>query len=569
MDKRVILTIVISLVLMWGWLYMSQKLWPQAPQAPQASVPASAPATQSQGSPAQAAPGNAASAPAQAASRPAATQAARVPEEIVKLPQGRAPQREWNAALSTQGGALKHFELLGPRFKEESHGLTVPIDLVRLSGDASALPLRSSFRGKVIDVPPETPYRIERSTESEVLFVYDGPTARVEKLYGYDPMSYILSVKLAITSKSEARDDEMRVTVELSGWQNPEHKGGGWFAAPRNLVSGACYVNGKVVRESQEALAKKPEQRPGDVRWVGIDEKFFLLAALPVPGKDREWGCRLEGQAQGRVRADLMFAPRTLKPGGTETYELRVFAGPKNVKLLDAVTVPGQEPHLGEAVDFGWFAFIARPLLWILKFFQLGVRNWGLAIILLTIFVKLITLYWTQKSMRSMKDMAKLKPKISALQERFKDDKNRLNQEMMGLYKAHGVNPLSGCLPMLLQMPIWFALYSALQFSVELYGAPFVLWIRDLTAPDQYYVMPIVTGVLMFVQQKISPSPQDSQQAKMMMYMMPVMFTFFTLFVPSGLTLYILTNTLLSMAHQAWMNRGDALASAGAHKKAN
>jgi YidC/Oxa1 family membrane protein insertase len=143
------------------------------------------------------------------------------------------------------------------------------------------------------------------------------------------------------------------------------------------------------------------------------------------------------------------------------------------------------------------------------------------------------------------------------LQEKFRDDKTRLNQETMALYKAHGVNPLSGCLPMLLQMPIWFALYSTLQVSVELYRTPFLLWLTDLTAPDKYFVMPVLTGALMFVQQKISPSPQDNQQAKMMMYMMPVMFTAFTLFVPAGLTLYILTNTLLSMGHQAWMNRQD------------
>jgi len=134
-------------------------------------------------------------------------------------------------------------------------------------------------------------------------------------------------------------------------------------------------------------------------------------------------------------------------------------------------------------VDFGWFAVIARPLLWILKFFQSGVRNWGLAIILLTIFVKLITLYWTQKSMRSMQGMAKLKPKITVLQAKYKDDKQRLNQEMMALYKAHGVNPLSGCLPMLLQMPIWIALYSTLQVAVELYRTPFVGWLTDLTRP--------------------------------------------------------------------------------------
>jgi YidC/Oxa1 family membrane protein insertase len=419
------------------------------------------------------------------------------------------------------------------------------------------LPLRTTFHGQVMQVPDDAVYEVTRRNEREVVFTYEGATARVEKRYEFEPERYTVALTVKVQNKSATREGELRTGVNLYGWQNPEDKAGSWFKPPRNIVSAACYANGSLDREAYDELLKKPIHKNGDVRWVAIDEKYFLLAALPVPEKDRERGCRAEGRAGDLFGADLLYAPRSLAPGAVETYPVVIFAGPKNIKFLDAIATGGQDARLGEAVNFGWFAFIARPLLWILKFFQAGVRNWGVAIILLTIFVKLITLYWTQKSMRSMKEMARLKPRITVLQEKYKDDKSRLNQEMMALYKVHGVNPLSGCLPMLLQMPIWFALYSTLQVSVELYHAPFALWITDLTAPDRLFVMPVLTGALMFVQQRISPTPQDSQQAKMMMYMMPVMFTAFTLFVPSGLTLYILTNTVLSMGHQVWMNRQD------------
>ena len=185
------------------------------------------------------------------------------------------------------------------------------------------------------------------------------------------------------------------------------------------------------------------------------------------------------------------------------------------------------------------------------------VGNWGIAIILLTILVKLATLYWTNKSMRSMREMQKLKPKIDVLREKFKEDKQRLNQEMMALYKVHKVNPLGGCLPMLIQFPVWFALYRTLGNAQELYRSGFVGWIGDLTAPDPYYVLPIVMGAAMFAQQMITPQPLEGTQAKVMKYFMPGMFTFMMLWLPSGLTLYIFVNTLLSLLHQWHMNKKD------------
>ncbi len=216
-----------------------------------------------------------------------------------------------------------------------------------------------------------------------------------------------------------------------------------------------------------------------------------------------------------------------------------------------------RKTKLSSAVDLGWFAIIARPMLSVLKFIQGWVVNWGVAIIILTIFIKLLTLYWTQKSMRSMKEMSKLKPELDKLREKHKDDKQRLNTEMMNLYKTHNISPLGGCLPMLLQMPVWFALYRTLGAAAELYRAPFVGWIHDLTAPDPLHIIPVALTGLMFAQAKIAPAAVDSSQQKMMQYMMPAMFGVFSLVFPSGLAIYMFTNTLLGMSHQYYINRTD------------
>ena len=211
---------------------------------------------------------------------------------------------------------------------------------------------------------------------------------------------------------------------------------------------------------------------------------------------------------------------------------------------------------MNEAVNYGIFSFLCLPMLWLLKVFFGLVGNWGVAIIFLTVVVKVILLPLTQKSMKSMKAMSKLKPMMDELKKKYGDDKQRLNQEMMNLYKVHKINPMGGCFPMLLQMPIWIALYRMLYSSVELYQTPFIPgWISDLSYRDPYFIMPIVLGIAMFLQQKLSPTTADSQQAKMMMYAMPVFFTFIMLYLPAGLVLYIFVNSILSIGHQLLYNR--------------
>jgi YidC/Oxa1 family membrane protein insertase len=207
-------------------------------------------------------------------------------------------------------------------------------------------------------------------------------------------------------------------------------------------------------------------------------------------------------------------------------------------------------------IDLGWFAFIARPMLWLLNWFYNVFGNWGVAIILLTVLVKLATLYWTTKSMRSMKAMAALKPEMEAIQKRYPDDRQKQQQAQMALFKQHGVSPLAGCLPMLLQMPIWIALYRMLSSAGELHQAAFIPgWLDDLTVPDPYYILPITLTGMMFLQSKLQPATGDSMQQKILMYGMPLMFGGMSLFFPSGLTVYIFTNTVLGILHSVWMNR--------------
>jgi YidC/Oxa1 family membrane protein insertase len=260
----------------------------------------------------------------------------------------------------------------------------------------------------------------------------------------------------------------------------------------------------------------------------------------------------------GSMMAAVRYPAAKLAGGATIERSFMVYGGPKLYDLLETVSSTGPvNARLEESVYLGWFPWLTRPLLSLLRMFHGWVGNWGVAIILLTLFVKLATLYWTIKSSRSMKAMAGLKPKMDELRKKYGEDKQRMNVEMMNLYKTHNVNPLSGCLPMLLQMPVWIALYSALNASAELYQAPFVGWLRDLTSPDPYYIIPVLTMVLMFLQQKITPTTIDSAQQRMMMIMMPITFGVFSLFFPSGLTVYILTNSVLTMVQQVYINKSN------------
>ena len=229
---------------------------------------------------------------------------------------------------------------------------------------------------------------------------------------------------------------------------------------------------------------------------------------------------------------------------------MKVFFGAKELALLHEV-----EPTLDHTVDFGWFTVFAYPLLKIMKWFYQFFQNYGVAIILLTVLVKILTYPLTYKSMKSMKEMAKLQPRIKAIQEKYKNDRESLNREMLNLMRSHGYNPMAGCWPILVQMPVFFALYRVLYSSVELYQAPFAFWIHDLSIKDPYYVMPVLVSLTWYVQQKLSPQTiTDPVQQKVMQFM-PIIFGLFMITLPAGLGLYFFVNAALSIVQQLILNK--------------
>jgi YidC/Oxa1 family membrane protein insertase len=256
-------------------------------------------------------------------------------------------------------------------------------------------------------------------------------------------------------------------------------------------------------------------------------------------------------EAGVQIKTEVITPKQIVLSQGEVRQKFAVYVGPRDRQNL--MLVGGS---LEKAIDYGWFSFIAIPILYLLKFFYGIIRNYGIAIIILTVFVKLLLNPLTKYSMKSMKEMQKLQPKMKELKEKYKDNRERLNMETMQLFRAHKVNPMSGCLPMLLQLPIYIALYKVLWNAIELYKAPFVFFYKDLSAPDPYLIMPIALGIFMWLQQKFTPSASaDPAQAKMMQ-IMPIMFTAFMLFLPSGLVLYILVNTVMSVIQQ-WMMNND------------
>ena len=281
--------------------------------------------------------------------------------------------------------------------------------------------------------------------------------------------------------------------------------------------------------------------------WLGSIQHHFLSAAVPTPGIDYKYDVAISGDVatSSAIRRTLA----TVAPGASETFATTLFVGPKLQEQLEQI-----DESLKLTVDYGWLTIISQPLFWLLSFVYGFVQNWGVAIITVTFLIKLAFYKLTESSGRSMAKMRQIQPRMKALQDRYKDDKQALSQAMMDLYKREKVNPAAGCLPILIQMPFFLAFYWVLLESVEMRLAPFALWITDLSTRDPYFILPLIMGAAMFGQQKLNPAPADPVQAKVMQ-IMPIMFTAFFAFFPSGLVLYWVTNTLLSIAQQWKVNR--------------
>jgi YidC/Oxa1 family membrane protein insertase len=324
-----------------------------------------------------------------------------------------------------------------------------------------------------------------------------------------------------------------------------------------HLATGLCRHDGETTRKDREPLTESAHGYGGDVDFAGIENAYFAQMLAPMDGVDAErCGIRAEDrfvpgeeEANGALfDAELRYPLVTLPPGGEESWRVLAYYGPKDWAALERA---GHE--LTEVVNLGTLAVIARQFARLLGWLHGWTGNWGLAIILLTILVRIALYPLVERQFRAMAPMRRLKPELDEINKKYADDLEKRQAAMMALYQKHGINPLSqmfGCLPLLLQMPVFFALYTSLSTNVELYHQPFALWWRDLSAPDPYFVLPLLLVGLMHVQQRMTPAAMDPQQQKIMMIVMPVMMGLFMLFLPSGLCLYMMTNSVLGMGQQ-------------------
>ncbi|MDH3452086.1 MAG: membrane protein insertase YidC, partial [Gammaproteobacteria bacterium] len=283
--------------------------------------------------------------------------------------------------------------------------------------------------------------------------------------------------------------------------------------------------------------------------WIAIIQHYFLAAWVPAADETNTLYTKaLSGDPQRYIIG--LYSPTVAVPaGGSETFSSRLFVGPK---IQDRLKQIADKLHL--TVDYGYLTILAEPLFWLLGKIHEYVGNWGLAIIAVTVLIKLVFYKLSELSYRSMARMRKLQPKLQSLKERIGDDRQKLGQATMDLYRQEKINPLGGCLPMIVQIPVFIALYWVLLESVELRQAPFYLWITDLSVRDPFFVLPLIMGATMFVQQKLNPTPVDPVQAKIFM-MLPFVFTAFFAFFPAGLVLYWAVNNMLSIAQQYYITR--------------
>jgi YidC/Oxa1 family membrane protein insertase len=380
------------------------------------------------------------------------------------------------------------------------------------------------------------------------------------KTFEVVPDSYLVRLTIGITAKQPAKQ---RITLSSFQFQDPKLVGGGSSRIAPRVWNSSTMRDATVVQSELKDVQEHPRFEP-NITWTGFEHPFLLVGFSPKPVLG---GGVVEKHTYaddaGHIQTDMIYQEVELKPGAPEfTREVVGYLGPKNYDDLNhANEAAGYSTGFHATVDLGWFGFLGKRLLWLLLKFQGVVGNWGVSIILLTVVVKLATLYWMTKSMRSMKAMAVLGPQIKALNEKYKGDKSRLQVETMALYKQNGANPLSGCAPMFLQMPIWISLYRMLGSVGELYRQPFIPgWINDLTSADPYYILPVVLVVTMFAQARLTPQnpdPAQKTQQKIMQYGMPLLFGGMAFVFPAGLTLYIFTNTCLSALHSIYMNKFD------------
>ena len=556
MEKRAIVAALLmaGLLIVYQTFFIHTEPPPPAPkaEAPAAAKPGGSPAT---GTPAPPAPPLAAPAP--------------VPIPAVPQKTANVTAPLYKAQVSSRGGDLSAWEL-------DYRGLK-PMIVPGLLGPRGVSVERSGQPPYVVDftLTPDSVDLASAAAGGEITLVgEDGFGLQITQTLRFRGSDYGVEHAIRVENRAKAPQEATIVvgwTTPLTWPKDVTEKFQGQH--PTRVVRSA---NGSVRHEELAKIA----DFVGDGQWIALESEWYLAALVPQTP-----GFRLaEAKVGDAVHAGVRVALPTLEPGQSWSGRLLNYVGPKEYDRLKTLGV-----GLEKAIYFGGFPvpqaygglpmeWIAVPILWLLGWFHRYTHNYGVAIILLTVLTKVIFFPLTLKSMRSMKAMQALQPQINALRSKYKSDPQRVQRETMELYREHRVNPLGGCLPMIVQIPVFYALYVALSVSVEMQNAPFIcfghlfgmhLWICDLAAQDPTYVLPILMGVSMFVQQKMTPTMGDPRQAKMML-LMPVVFTFMFLNLPSGLVLYWTLSNVLQIAQQLYMERSGTSAKplARAAKKA-
>ncbi len=371
---------------------------------------------------------------------------------------------------------------------------------------------------------------------------------RIQRRFGVDAATYLITEKITVANPG---DHSRSVKVAFTQAMDSSQSSGSQYDSMRV----AWDLNGSLDDEtSSRTLETTGVQASGKIYWAGPMSTYFLAAVVPANPDD----ATVKGLLQKTVyRVSLEGEELTLAAGEQREISVSYWIGPKDRKMLEAAS-----EQLTRSIDLGFFSGIGKILLWLLEFFQSYVHNWGLAIILLTFLIKAVFWPLTAKSYASMEKMKQLQPLMLQIREKYKGNREEMNREVMALYKTYGVNPASGCVPILIQLPVFFGLYQALLSSLALRHASFItylpgtdiIWLADLSAKDPLYITPIVMGITMFLQQRMSPPPADPMQAKIMMFL-PLIFTVLFLNFPSGLVIYWLVNNVLSILQQWLMMR--------------
>ncbi len=521
------------------------------------------------------------------------SEAAAVPGVQLKRPEGKRPTPEqcdiWTeyvrTRISTAGGSLISHEPLTAKYRKHNKAL----ELVTTPTHAELSPLYTNFRSAA-DIRGEKEWLVQtdiqdftitESSAQSCTLTFENDRVRIVKTFSAGSSPYTLDLTTSVTNLDKATHP-YAFSVEMGSYLLDDKVQSKMFRMNPLMTHVECFSkDGEITRERVEDFSPDDfddrerfrqnsinsgvwSQPTGKATLAAVSNAYFSGAIAHDEGpaspvcllqiderwNRAKWASNDDDPLSGAIyQARLAYESRDLKAGATETYRFKAFIGPKERQSLSDAGA-----RFEPLIDLGFFSYIAEVLVTYLMWLYQIVPSWGWAIILLTITAKALLFPLTWPSVKNMIHMRELKPEMDKLTEQYKDDPQAKGLAQMQLWKKHGVNPMKGCLPQLISMPVWFALYTTLQTAVELYNIPF-LWFPDLSESDPYYILPFVIGVVFFAQQKLMPMQGDPAQQKMMMYFMPGMFTVFMLFLPAGLGVYMFTNSLLGIAQQQWIER--------------